>query len=183
MKASTGPIPTWRKWLYRLLGGFLVLGFLASIPDFLKVVAAFKLTWAAKGISQEAQARLLGYLTGQVVGRVGLLILGIWLLRRSWRKTGQPLDNAEAGVAEPVPVPAAAFKASRRQSGKRWSSCNVLLPGAQIRQLWQFNAGGNKFNLLRQESKPPGEPLSERLVANMAIALLDRSTSSICTGS
>lgn len=47
----------------------------------------------------------------------------------------------------------------------RWHFCNVLLAGAQSRQLWQFNAGGNKFNLLRQESKLPNEPLSEKIVA------------------
>lgn len=47
----------------------------------------------------------------------------------------------------------------------RWHSCNVLHSGAASRQLWQFNAGGNKFNLLRQESKLPGEPLSDKLVA------------------
>jgi hypothetical protein len=46
----------------------------------------------------------------------------------------------------------------------RWHSCNVLHSGASNRQLWQFNAGG-KFNLLRQESKLPGEPLSEKLVS------------------
>ena len=46
----------------------------------------------------------------------------------------------------------------------RWHSCNVLLPGSQIRQLWQFNAGG-KFNLLRAESKLPSEPLPDKLVA------------------
>ncbi len=46
----------------------------------------------------------------------------------------------------------------------RWHSCNVLLPGSQIRQLWQFNAGGNKFNLLKSESKLPSEPLNENLV-------------------
>lgn len=47
----------------------------------------------------------------------------------------------------------------------RWHSCNVLHFGPSNRQLWQFNAGGSKFNLLRQESKLPGEPLSEKLVA------------------
>src|SRR6266850_4563462 len=47
----------------------------------------------------------------------------------------------------------------------RWHSCNVLHAGKANRQLWQFNAGGNKFNLLRQESKLPGEPLSQKLVA------------------
>jgi len=46
----------------------------------------------------------------------------------------------------------------------RWTSCNVLHAGPSNRQLWQFNAGG-KFNLLRQESKLPGEPLSDKLVA------------------
>lgn len=46
----------------------------------------------------------------------------------------------------------------------RWHSCNVLMPGTQIRQLWQFNAGG-KFNLLRAESKLPSEPLPEKLIA------------------
>jgi hypothetical protein len=47
----------------------------------------------------------------------------------------------------------------------RWHSCNVLVAGAQARQLWQFNATGNKFNLQRQESKPPGEPLPGKIVA------------------
>jgi hypothetical protein len=47
----------------------------------------------------------------------------------------------------------------------RWHSCNVLMPGSQVRQLWQFNASGDKFNLQRQESKLPSEPLPERLIA------------------
>jgi len=47
----------------------------------------------------------------------------------------------------------------------RWHSCNVLHAGPSNRQLWQFNAGGNKFNLLRQETKLPGEPLSDKLVS------------------
>lgn len=46
----------------------------------------------------------------------------------------------------------------------RWHSCNVLVAGAQSRQLWQFNASGNKFNLQRQESKLPNEPLPEKIV-------------------
>ncbi|MFM1768869.1 MAG: hypothetical protein RJA22_1398 [Verrucomicrobiota bacterium] len=46
----------------------------------------------------------------------------------------------------------------------RWHSCNVLLPGEQIRQIWQFNSAA-KFNLLRTESKLPSEPLPEKLVA------------------
>jgi hypothetical protein len=54
----------------------------------------------------------------------------------------------------------------------RWHSCNVLLPGAQIRQLWQFGAGGNKFNLLKSESKLPSEPLPEKLVGKDWSSLL-----------
>lgn len=46
----------------------------------------------------------------------------------------------------------------------RWTSCNVLMPGAQTRELWQFNASG-KFALQRKESKLPNEPLTEKLVA------------------
>lgn len=46
----------------------------------------------------------------------------------------------------------------------RWHSCNVLQSGAQTRQVWQFNAGGDKFNLLRQHAKPPGEPLPPNVV-------------------
>jgi hypothetical protein len=47
----------------------------------------------------------------------------------------------------------------------RWYSCNVLQPGHQLRQLWQFNAASSKFNLLRQETKLPSEPLPEKLIA------------------
>src|SRR6266487_3455542 len=54
----------------------------------------------------------------------------------------------------------------------RWYSCNVLQPGAQIRHLWQFSAGGNKFNLLKSESKLPSEPLPERLVGKDWSSLL-----------
>jgi hypothetical protein len=46
----------------------------------------------------------------------------------------------------------------------RWYSCNVLLPGSQNRQLWQFNPSRGKFNLLREESKLPQEPLPEQLI-------------------
>lgn len=46
----------------------------------------------------------------------------------------------------------------------RWHSCTVLEPGSQIRRLWQFNAAGGKFNLLRAESKLPSEALPEKLI-------------------
>lgn len=47
----------------------------------------------------------------------------------------------------------------------RWQFCNVLQAAPTARQLWQFNASGNKFNLLREDTKPGSEPLPEKLVA------------------
>src|SRR5260221_5983241 len=43
----------------------------------------------------------------------------------------------------------------------RWHSCNVLQPGGQVHQLWQFSA---KFALQRQEPKRPTEPLPAKIV-------------------
>ena len=39
------------------------------------------------------------------------------------------------------------------------------MPGPPCRQLWQFNASGNKFTLQKQETKLPDGPLPEKLVA------------------
>ena len=47
----------------------------------------------------------------------------------------------------------------------RWNSCNVLHSAPNGRQFWQFNANGNKFNLLREESKLASEPLPSKLVS------------------
>ena len=47
----------------------------------------------------------------------------------------------------------------------RWHSCNVFMPGSQLRQLWQFGGSGDKFNLQRQESRMPSESLPEKMVA------------------
>lgn len=46
----------------------------------------------------------------------------------------------------------------------RWYSCNVLNPGAQILNLWQFVAKSDKFHLQREESKLPSEALPEKVV-------------------
>jgi hypothetical protein len=47
----------------------------------------------------------------------------------------------------------------------RWQSCNVLQPGSEIRNLWQFAAGGSKVTLQREEVKLPSEPLPEKLIS------------------
>src|SRR5688572_4857398 len=46
----------------------------------------------------------------------------------------------------------------------RWRFCNVLQPGAELRNLWQFSASG-KFNLQRHETKLGKEPLPEKLIS------------------
>ena len=46
----------------------------------------------------------------------------------------------------------------------RWRFCNVLQSGSELRNLWQFSAGG-KFNLQMHETKIGKEKLSEKLVA------------------
>src|SRR5687767_11797314 len=46
----------------------------------------------------------------------------------------------------------------------RWRFCNVLQPGSEIRNLWQFSATG-KFNLQRHEAKLRSEPLSPKLIS------------------
>ncbi len=46
----------------------------------------------------------------------------------------------------------------------RWHSCNVLQTGKDARQLWQFNVGGDSFNLAREEKKLPTEPLPAKLI-------------------
>jgi len=107
---------------------------------------------------------MIGY--GPLLGN----LVGLWLGNHFVRLPGKRRRKAEqfaaTGGASPAPSPVrAAAPAARRAASKRYSACNVLMPGAQIRQLWQFNAGGNKFSLARSESKLPSEPLPEKLVA------------------
>ena len=46
----------------------------------------------------------------------------------------------------------------------RWRICNVLQSGGDLRNLWQFSAGG-KFNLQKQETKVGKDKLTEKLIA------------------
>lgn len=164
MKGFT-PLPTWRKWLYRILGGFLVLGCVLTIPRTVTVVLLVKAMWSAKGgVSDQALADSLAYASGHVVAQIGFFVLGIWLLRRSWRKVVPISDEVVTPVRASAPVSTPALAVSRSRAGKRVATCNVLMPSAQIGQLWQFNAASSKFNLVREESKLPGEPLPEKLI-------------------
>jgi hypothetical protein len=46
----------------------------------------------------------------------------------------------------------------------RWHSCNVLLVGAEARQLWQFDARNGGFVLNREQTSFAGEPLPARII-------------------
>jgi len=46
----------------------------------------------------------------------------------------------------------------------RWHSCNVLQAEKEVRHLWQFSAGGDKFTLQREEAKLPNESLPARVI-------------------
>ena len=46
----------------------------------------------------------------------------------------------------------------------RWHSANVLKTGPEARTLWQFAAHNGTFELLHQEARLPGEPLSPQVV-------------------
>src|SRR5882672_7929902 len=46
-----------------------------------------------------------------------------------------------------------------------WHSCNVLQPGSQVRNLWQFSATGSRFTLQREETKLPNESLPSAVVS------------------
>src|SRR6059036_1076058 len=47
----------------------------------------------------------------------------------------------------------------------RWHSCNILQTGSDIRNLWQFTAGGSKFTLQREVANLPTEPLPAKIIS------------------
>jgi hypothetical protein len=77
------------------------------------------------------------------------LVLAIRLLLRRTRKAGQ-------GAAAPA-GPAWSGKAGKQP--KRIHACNVLLAGADTRQLWQFDARNGGVHLNRALTSLPGESL------------------------
>ena len=55
--------------------------------------------------------------------------------------------------------------AEKGKAGRqRWQTCNVLDATGDTRRLWQFSAGGDKFNLGREETRLPSEPLPVKLI-------------------
>jgi hypothetical protein len=157
----------WAEWVHWIAGALFLCG--NSLGLFFTVPMA----WAATEHWKKEPPKNNGEVFGLImVGYAPLLgnLIGLWLGQHFVRLPGKRRRKAFAATGEASPThgparPAASAAPSRRRGSTRWSACNVLLPGSQIRQLWQFNAGGNKFNLARSESKLPSEPLPEKLVA------------------
>jgi hypothetical protein len=169
MKTPPRLLPTWLEWVCWIGGGLFLCGH--SFGLFYSVPMAWIGTQVLrekppKGAMEILYAFLLVYapLLVNLIGLwIGYIVVRVPGKRR--KKVAAHFDSPGEPAPDPSPVrvPTSA-PAARLQSGKRWGSCNVLLPGAQIRHLWQFNTGGNKFNLLKSESKLPSEPLPEKLV-------------------
>ncbi len=161
------PLPGWLKWLMRILGPLIVLASLVGLYIAVILVIAIVQAWP----ETPAGLRLMVGLVGGVklIFTLLWLWLGIWMTRRSFRKPTSATPRP--GVSTPpelppesAPVSRAQIKTPGQHGNKRWSSCNVLLPAEQFHYLWQFNAGGNKFELARAESKRRGEPLPAALI-------------------
>jgi hypothetical protein len=93
-----------------------------------------------------------------------LVFLGIWLMRRSWRKVPSQISTAVdqmpvTKAPEPVRV-----KAARRSGPQRVHSCNVLHVGADQCRVWQFDARGGGFVASREEAVGGGESLPYSVV-------------------
>ena len=159
----------WAEWVHWIAGVCFLCG------NTLGLFFSLPLAWVAtQHWSKEAPKDAMAIVFFILVGYGPLLgnLIGLWLGYHFVRLPGKRRRKAEqfaaTGEASPAPSPvrpAGGATPPRRQGSTRWSACNVLLPGSQIRQLWQFNAGGLKFNLARSESKLPSEPLPEKLVA------------------
>lgn len=193
MKNPPPPTANRLEWLRQALGWLLIVGAAALL-----VWTAFVLTGAVRdfrspkgrAISDQQWVNTFGGLGGQLVGETLLLLLGVWLARRSGKKplelepletaaTASPpaaksapaaktaaMAEAPASSAVPsapaMPAPSAARARVRR---KRWSVCNILHTAEDAHRLWQFNAKGGGFVLDREHRAATGQPLPPRFVA------------------
>src|ERR1700728_354992 len=176
---SSGPAPTWMKWvrlfagltlLFAALGGLGYTGYsgwkLWQLTHPPAAPAPAKLVPGAKApaappkpppLSIDKITPLGGWLMGELVA----LFIGVRLLQSSGKKAGES-DTALAQVPEPLlthPI-----KPARRVATKRWQSCNVLQIGVSARHLWSFGAGKNGFNLNQDTLVPVPQPLPVTVV-------------------
>ena len=114
----------------------------------------------------EQAARYVPYVnTGKAYNPFALAPLGLGAVLLIWsftrKRKAAAATRATADKAAPS-IPAKAKPAGR--APRRWHCCNVLNGGAEARQLWQFDAGGDRFTLNREQTAPAGEPLPGHLI-------------------
>ncbi len=176
MNASNHSLPAWRKWIYLILGGALVLGSMTGLSFSGRSLWAL---WHKESqpnpasvpgtraktpiniLAEIAKSNDFPWFIGEVLG----LFVGVRLLQIAGKKKDQPgeittenIDKTDAAVATISKVP-------RRSAVKRWSSCNVLQVGPDQRKLWGFTAARSGFALNQEQSIPLVEPLPISQVA------------------
>ena len=159
MKTPSRPLPTWLKWLCRISGVLILLGSLMALPGViiatLFVVKALEIHKTSSGV--------LGALVGDYVGVFLMTWLGIWLVRKGWKK-----NDDEPEVSPPASEPMVQTMvpetpgSGAHARNKRWSSCNILQIAPDANRLWQFDAKGGAFVLNREHHGPS---LAARFVA------------------
>jgi hypothetical protein len=155
--------PSWLKWLCRILGVLILLGVVAVLPS-----QIFRTAFVVKVFQKGSDQALEGALAGLVGSYVGIFVMawvGIRLLRgKRKRKSVQKTPGEAVRTETVVPVQPAV-----RASGKKtqWSLCNVLsvATDTDTRQLWQFDARSEAFNLGRVLTARNGDALPPNIVA------------------
>ncbi len=95
-----------------------------------------------------------------VIGVV--ILLGVLLLVRAFR----PAKAARTAGSVPATVPSKAMaRPAKRKAKVAIHSCNVLDIRPQARQVWQFDAHGNRCQLSREHTALEGEALPSSMVA------------------
>jgi hypothetical protein len=162
---TPSPLPAGLKWVMRILGGLLLAGSLLLLPSTVLAIWLARHLFFGPGqhfhLNPGQERQVFAVFVGRIIGHVVLIVLGIWLLRRSGK------GRAAASVAQSAKAESPAVhlaKEASRASGKRWHSCNVLKVGAEARQLWQFDARDGGFVLNREQTSFEGEPLPAHIV-------------------
>jgi hypothetical protein len=156
------------KWVCLVFGALLSLASLCLIALIVKaLVPTFHTFLGPKGhsISNRQWESIFAMFAGKLVGSLGALWLGVWLVGKGWKRAPAAAETAplEAPAAPPVvvppPIPAAALK------NRHWSTCNILHLAPDAKRLWQFDAKGKGFVLAREQRVPHADPLPASWVA------------------
>src|SRR5882762_11868870 len=150
MKASSRPLPDWLKWVMRVSGLILPFCSLLFASRIWLSISAIKGGFSGpKPLSSQAMQSHLVQLAADVTIVFILVALGIWMFRRSSKKTVTAAEASGAPAVETAPTPIISPKASKQAAAKRWHSYNILQTGPATSRLWQFDS---RFALNREQT-------------------------------